>query len=250
MGLFGVNYSDPGPDGGAGPRKKGLPRLLELITRDLGTFIGAGMLAALAFLPFLTGVLLSLFHFNGFFLFIACAAGGAVFGIGFCGLVDTILRRLRDEAGFRWYVWRRSIRQNWKACLPLGALFGILLGGLLSSVLLGMVDSVSPAHLISLGAAAFFILVLFVWTWPQVALMELPISAVLKNTFLLALSHPLRSLAAVASWAVYIVLTALFFPYSIIAFPFTLWTPALLALHMIYTPLNDTFHIEETKNGG
>ena len=251
MGLFGSSYDDPGPDGKDEARKTGLARLLELITRDLGTFIWSGMLAALAFVPFLAGVLLSLFRFNFFFLLIACVAGGGIFGIVFCGLVDTILRRLRDEAGFRWYVWRRSIRRNWKACLPLGALFGVLLGGLLSSVLLMMIDSApTSAHLILMGIAAFFTLVLFVWTWPQIALMELPISAVFKNAFLLALSHPLRTLAATAGWGAYIVLIALFFPYSIPVFPFTLWIPAVLALHMIYTSLNDTFHIEETKNGG
>ena len=82
------------------PRKKGLARLVEILSRDLDGIFLSGSLALLACIP--AAVLVGVALWMGSLplcLLAACCAGWLV-GPALTGLYDTILRALRDEPGF------------------------------------------------------------------------------------------------------------------------------------------------------
>ena len=243
MAMFGRNTPSAGP-GPETPRKTGLARLWEVISRDSGIFTMSGLLAGLGVLLFLFGWGIGLFRQDLVVLLFTCALGGTVMGCGICGLTDTVLRSLRDEPGFWWYNWRRAMHRNWKNCLPLGAVSGIAVGGLLCMLLPVIGGSAVLSTLAILGLCALLIIAISIWSWPQIALMELSLPAVLRNTLLMALAYPLRTLGAVVIWFLYLLIMLLYFPISLLLLLATLWFPALCALHCIYKPLSDTFHFE------
>ena len=87
------------------------------------------------------------------------------------------------------------------------------------------------------------------YIWPQIALLDLPLYGILKNSLLLFLGYLPRSLGAIAIKAVYWGAILLFFPLTTIILPFTnFWLPMLPALLCIYQPLNKCFTIESTIN--
>ncbi len=239
-------YSKPGPgiEPGA-PRRTGFARWWELVSRDAGPFFMASSLCLLALLPYALAVVLAVAARSLLLLLLGAALGGAIEGPVFCGLVDTVLRSLRDEPGYWWHTWRRAMRQNWRQSLLPGALFGDAYGVQLFALLFTDPKAVQAWHLVALLVSVVFVVALSVWYWPQVALLKLPFGKLLKNSLLLALSHPLQSLGAALCWLVYLGAAALAFPVSIPVVLLTLWVPAVTALLILYRSLDKTFHIEE-----
>lgn len=99
--LFGREYMPEGagvdPDA---PRKKGVARLWEILSRDLDGIFLSGALTMLACAPaaILTGIALWLGSLP--LCLLAAAATGWLVGPALTCLYDTILRALRDEPGF------------------------------------------------------------------------------------------------------------------------------------------------------
>ena len=52
--------------------------------------------------------------------------GGLVGGPFLSGMIDTVLRALRDEPGYWWNTYKRAWKQNWRQSLVPGALLGLL----------------------------------------------------------------------------------------------------------------------------
>lgn len=98
------NYDNPGPERDL-PRKTGIFRLWETLSRDFWDLFRAGFLALLGCAPFLLGVAYSL---SAHVLIYAPAAGllgGAIAGPELCGLADTVLRGLAALAIVSVYLW-------------------------------------------------------------------------------------------------------------------------------------------------
>jgi len=232
------------------PRKTGIFRLWETLSRDFWDLFRAGFLALLGCALFLLGVAYSLSTHVLIYAPIAGLAGGAVAGPELCGLADTVLRGLRDEPGFWWHTYRRAWKRNAKACLLPGAVGGGLLAMqvflLFHAGALGLSTAVGAA----LAAGILLVLALSLYLWPQLALMELSFPQLLKNSALLFIGQLPRSLAALAILAVYIGLSARFFMLAVTLLPFTnLWLPVLPAMFLIYPGINENFQIEEKLGG-
>jgi len=248
MGIF-PSYDGPGPEREA-PRKKGIFRLWEILSRDFWDLFRAGFLALLGCAPFLLGVAYSLSAHALIYAPIAGLAGGAVAGPGLCALADTILRSLRDEPGFWWHTYRRVWKRNARASLLPGAAGGGLLATqaflLFHAGALGMRAAVGAA----LAAGVLLVLALSLYLWPQLALMELSFPQLVKNSALLFAGKLPRSLGALAAVAVYLWLMIRFYLFAASLLPLAnLWLPALPALFLIYPGINEAFHIEETLGG-
>lgn len=90
-----------------------------------------------------------------------------------CGLLDTILRSLRDEPGFWWATYRRAWKRNAKASLLPGAICGLLLAMQIFTVFHYDVSAgVVPGALLAVGL--FLLLGLGEFLFAQVVLLDLP----------------------------------------------------------------------------
>ena len=76
--------------------------------------------------------------------------------------------------------------------------------------------------------------------------MGLPFPQLLKNSVLLLIGQLPRSVAALALWVAYILLSLRFFSAALALLPVTnLWLPTLPALFLVYPGLEEAFQIEE-----
>ena len=130
MSLFSnmMGFGRPGPGVRPDePRKKGMLRLLEILSRDMWSFFRAGFLALVSFIPFMVLVMLAIDTRALIFVLAAGLIGGPLAMPQIVGLADTVLRSLRDEPGYWWVTYRRAWKRNLKACVVPGILCGLLL---------------------------------------------------------------------------------------------------------------------------
>lgn len=245
--FFG-GYSRPGPGVRPDePRKKGVMRLLEILGRDFWSFFKAGFLAFVSMIPFLVLMFLAIETHAVIFVLAAGLIGGMIAAPQLCGMADTVLRSLRDEPGYWWPTYCRAWKRNVRACLLPGAVFGLILG----------MQVFTFFHMSSMQASVFtwailiagIILVIGLVTYiiPQLALLDLPLSGILKNSLLLFLGYLPRSVGAIAVQLAYWGLFLLYFPLSVFILPFTnLWLPMVPGLLIVYDALEKSFHLEET----
>ena len=228
-------------------RKKGVARLAEIMGRDMWNFFRAGFLAFLGCLPFIIGMFFAVETHALLFMLLAGIIGGLIAKLEI--MADTVLRSLRDEPGYWWETYRRVWKRNARESLVPGMLTGLVLSM--------QIFTLFHMSVISAGIVTWVLLILsFVVTlglesyiWPQIALLDLPLYGILKNSLLLFLGYLPRSLGAIAIKAVYWGAILLFFPLTTIILPFTnFWLPMLPALLCIYQPLNKCFTIESTIN--
>ena len=243
------NYDNPGPERDL-PRKTGAFRLWEMLSRDFWDLFRAGFLALLGCVPFLLGLAYSLSSHVLIFAPLLGLLGGALAGPELCGLADTVLRGLRDEPGFWWRTYRRAWVRNAKASLLPGALGGGLLSTQMFFLFHAGALQIGTAMGAALAAGVLLVLAVSLYLWPQLALMELSFSQLIKNSALLFIGQLPRSLAALAVLAVYLGLTARFYLFAVTLLPLTnLWLPVLPALFLIYPGINENFQIEEKLGG-
>ena len=102
--------------------------LFELLGRDLWPFYKASILCVLGFAPGYAAVLFSTMAASLPLCLLSGAVGGLIAAPVFCGMLDTILRALRDEPGYWWHTYRMAWKQNWRESLLPGAGAGFCLG--------------------------------------------------------------------------------------------------------------------------
>lgn len=228
------------------PRKTGLPRFWEVLSRDFWDVFRAGFLALLGCVPFMVGTAFAVTSHVLLFAPIAGLAGGAAAGPELCGLADPVLRGLQDEPGFWWHIYRRAWKRSAKDALLPGALGGALLSTQVFLLFHAGALGLNVAMGAGLIAGLLLVLAVSLYLWPQLALMELPFPQLLKNSALLFLGQLPRSAAALAVLACYLGLMLHFFSLTVTLLPFVnLWVPALPALFLIYPGINANFQIEE-----
>lgn len=228
------------------PRKTGLPRLWQLIRRDIWDDFRAGFLALAGCIPFIAGMFFAVGAHAALLAPLAGFIGGAAAGPELCALADTLLRGLRDDPVTGWGAYRRAWRRSARASLLPGALGGALLGVQIFLLLhAGALQMELPiAAALVLGMA--LLLGLNLYLWPQLALMELPLGRLVKNSALLFIGQLPRTAAALAFLGAYTALSLRFFSFALSLLPVTnLWLPMLPALFLIYPGLNQAFRIEE-----
>lgn len=229
-------------------RKVGLPRYFEMVGRDLWAFYRAGFLCAVGFLP---GAVLLWFGLMGGAALYSLLGGllaGLVGAPFVSGMIDTVLRSLRDEPGYWWHTYRRAWKQNWRQSLVPGALLGLFVGSWAWMLRAQAVSgNTSTALWVASFAGIFVCTGFFTWLLAQVPLVDLPLVQIAKNAGLMFFGFFPRTLAAALVLAVYWGLTLLYLPATILVIVvFGFWLPVTVAGMILYPGLDKVFKLEET----
>lgn len=248
MSLFTIDYNKAGPGVSRDtPRKTGFSRILEVLARDWFSFWKAGFLLLLSAVPAVLGIGIAIATNSILLLLASAALGGLLAGPQLCGLTDTILRSLRDEAGFWWHTYLQAWKRNVRVSLLPGAITGLLLG--MQAFVLSHLDqlTMTPSFTVLLLLSSLLMIGLALLLWAQLALFELPIGQLLRNALLLFLLSPARTLGAVATQGIYWGLLWLFAPASLSFLVLTgAWFPFLISLFLLYQPMEKAFDLENS----
>lgn len=246
MPMFSWYDNRPGPGVRPdAPRKTGLARWWEILTRDFGAFWLGGTLALLALVPWLLGLYFAIAAHTLLVLLAVCVAGGALAGPFWAAFADLLFRGLRDEP-FLWrHAWGHALRRNARESVLPGVLCCMLYGFQFFTLYHLEPGGSALNFLILLMAGLLVLTMLALWMWPQVALFTHPLPLLLKNSVLLAFSFPGRTLAAAVLCLLYLGAAVLLAPLSFLALPVTgVWLPLSAAWCILYRPLEKTFDLE------
>jgi len=244
--LFQFNFDKPGPGIHPDmPRKTGYSRFEELLLRNGGSFFKAGLLAVFCLLPFYFGLSVAIALHAFPLMILAALLGGAIAGPSVTGLADTILRAQRDEPGIWWLTYKAAWEKNWKASLVPGALAGFLSASLIFGLVHLNASALSIPVLIGFALSALLCLAVFTYLFPQIALFDMPLPQILRNTLLLTLRHLRKTLGGALLQAIYWGLFLAYHPITLFFLPITgLWFPMFMGLSIIYPPMEKEFDLE------
>lgn len=228
-------------------KKRGLMRVIELIDRDSGKFFKAGLLALPGMALFFAAVQVALANAAPVLL-LACIPIGMLTAPAMAGAVDTVLRSKRDEVGWWWWdTYKAVYKRNFVPSLLPGAIGGLVTAAQIYCLYyLSTLTDASGEFLMlllavtmSTGLAQFY--------FPMMVTMELPFFALVRNCFVLLLSHPLLSLAAALVQVVYYGLMITWFPLTLVILVLTsVWLPMLLAYSILYGALDKHLNLTES----
>ena len=229
------------------PRKKGLARLFEILSRDLDGIFLSGALAMLVCVPaaILAGIALWLGSLP--LCLLAAVAAGWLVGPALTGLYDTILRALRDEPGFWWHTYKRAWKQNFRSSLVPGIVFTVLWALLAwSAFVLPQITEISLSFALILLLDAVLLLTLGNYFWMQNALFYGSIFQKSSNCIRMFFGFlPQTALSAIVQVG-YWLLIAFLIPRCAFMFLLTgLWVPSLLAAFSVYSTMEKNLHLEE-----
>lgn len=245
--MFFSNYDTPGPgiDPDA-PRAKGWTRIWEMISRDYRSFWLAGIVNVLTAFPFMFMIG---YAYATHSILIAVAAGalcGMIAAPGFYGLSDTLLRSLRDEPGYWWHRYSKAVGNNWTKTIVPGMLGGIIFSIQMFILFHLQVLDGSLWLLISQIISMIVFMGILLWFLVQHALLEMPLTALLKNSILLFFRYITKSLAAAGIALGYLILILLIFPGSVfLLITACFWLPLLCSFQIIYPTVDEIFGIEK-----
>ena len=253
MGLFRPNYDRPGPGVRKDePRKKGFPRLLEILGRDMSSLVKLNILFCFCILPTgaafisgMSGILPTIMFLLS--LVAAFPVGGALVAVTFC-----ISKMLRDDPGFVWHDFKRKFKEN----LLQAAFPGILFVAMIYSQVLMWLSQLLGGN----GAdftwalAMFIIFIIFSMVAPYVFILfgyiDLKATKIIKNSILLSLANTPRSFMGAITGGFLWIVFVLFLPVSILFLPvivlFGFTLTMLFTLTWIWPRIDKQFAIEET----
>ena len=185
-------------------RKVGIARFFELLGRDLWPLYKSGILCVLGFLPGTALAVFGMMAGSALLTVVGGVVGGLVGGPFLSGMIDTVLRALRDEPGYWWNTYKRAWKQNWRQSLVPGALLGLFVGSW-AWMLRAQAESgnTSTALWVASFAGIFVCTGFFTWLLAQVPLVDLPLAQIAKNAGLMFFGFFPRTAAAALVLALY-----------------------------------------------
>ena len=254
MNFFNMHYDRPGPGVAKdAPRKTGISRWFEIVSRDLWDFTKANFVTILCFAPMLIVMVMAavwLLLDPNLLILILGLFVGSVFGVfagpALCAMEALMLKSLRDEPKFFWHTYKKAFKENFKQ----GAVIGIIFSFILLAQVFGFVvyfrHSTSVWMLALMFLDALLLTMMLLFFIPQLVLMDLPLKAIFTNSLRLSLGFLPRSLPAALIQLGLFGAQLLYLPFSFPIFILVgLWIPIFTGLFLIYKPFNEVFHIEE-----
>ena len=253
MGFFSSNINKAGPGVSKDePRKKGIRRFFEIISREFRELIKVNLLFFLCALPSIALFTLGLFGNLEIVLILSILAafpvGGAITASVFC-----ITRMLRDDPGFLWDDFKRKFLENmWQAGIA-GILTTAFIYAQIFFFWLPIIadwESAAGAWIITALVLFLFVLMIAPYVFLQFAYIRLGTFTIVKNSIFLALSNLGRSfmglILGLLPWGVMF----MFFPITLVFFPvipfFFFVLSWLLSLMWIWPVFDKHFSVEET----
>ena len=214
-------------------RKVGIARFFELLGRDLWPLYKSGILCVLGFLPGTALAVFGMMAGSALLTVVGGVVGGLVGGPFLSGMIDTVLRALRDEPGYWWNTYKRAWKQNWRQSLVPGALLGLFVGSW-AWMLRAQAESGNTSTALWVASLAGIFVCTGFFTW-LLALMFFGFFP--------------RTAAAALVLALYWGATLLYLPATILTIlAFGFWLPVTIALMIVYPGLEKVFKLEETIN--
>ena len=225
------------------PRKTGVRRFFELVGRDMNSMFLANLLTCLGFVPVISLVYIGFLMNNLPVMLISAAVGGILAGPVLTGMYDTVLRALRDEAGYWWVTYRKAFKRNFKASILPGVLYCVVvtLQIFLVYFCFNMLYHGTNVGVPLWVATVLNLLVfqmLFAYMWPQIALLDQPLSLTLKNSI-----NCMIAFLQILSWGVVILCMPLGLLLMLV---FGFWFVTEVSCQIVYGDLDRVFHIEES----
>ena len=253
MGLFpSANDYKPGPGIEKDtPRKTGIARFFELVGRDMSGMFLANLLTCLGFLPVICLVYIGFLMNSLPVMLISAVVGGVMAGPVLAGMYDTVLRALRDEAGYWWSTYRRAFRQNWKASILPGIIYCVVVTMQIFLVyfcfnMLYQGVNVGIGMWVATVLHLLLFHMLFAYMWPQVVLLDQPLTMTLKNSLHCMIAFLPHALAASVVQILFWGLVILCMPLGLLLMiVFGFWFSCEICCQIVYGDLDRVFHIEE-----
>lgn len=254
MALFKRNFDKPGPGVPKNaPRKKGIPRFFEVLTRDFGSLVKLNLLFQLCVLPAelaLGMCALAMLLGDSPLLFVLIGLVVSIpIGPAFTAMLRGITRMLQDEPGFVWHNFKKDFKSNFRGTVVPGIIYAAIIGAQVMALLMWYISGGDASFVYIL----LFCLSLFIfwmsarYFFIQEAYLELGGWSILKNSLLLAIGNAPRSLAAAVIGIAFAVLQLL---YPLATFPITIFfgyaIPCLVSTMFVWPKVDKTFNIEKT----
>lgn len=234
------------------PRKTGVGRFFELVGRDMSSMFLANLLTCLGFLPVICLVYIGFLMNSLPVMLVSAAAGGILAGPALAGMYDTVLRALRDEAGYWWTTYRKAFKRNFKASILPGVLYCVVVTVQIFFVyfcfnMLYHGTNVGVPMWVATVLNLLLLHMLFSYLWPQVVLLDQPLFQTLKNSVNCMIAFLPHALAAaivqILFWGVVILCMPLGLLLMLI---FGFWFVTEVSCQIIYGDIEKVFHIEES----
>ena len=194
------------------PRKTGVRRFFELVGRDMNSMFLANLLTCLGFVPVISLVYIGFLMNNLPVMLISAAVGGILPGVLYCVVVTLQI--------FLVYFCFNMLYHGTNVGVPLWV----------ATVLNLLVFQM-----------------LFAYMWPQIALLDQPLSLTLKNSIncmIAFLPHALAaSIVQILFWGVVILCMPLGLLLMLV---FGFWFVTEVSCQIVYGDLDRVFHIEES----
>ncbi len=233
------------------PRKTGVRRFFELVGRDMTGMFLANLLTCLGCVPVICLVYIGFLMNSLPVMLVSAAAGGILAGPALAGMYDTVLRALRDEAGYWWVTYRKAFKRNFKASILPGVLYSVIVTLQIFLVYFCFQMLAQGVNVgVPLWVATVLNLVLchmlFSYMWPQVVLLDQPLGQTLKNSVNCMIAFLPHALAAaivqILFWGIVILCMPLGLLLMIV---FGFWFSTEVSCQIVYSDLDRVFHIEE-----
>ena len=233
------------------PRKTGPGRFFELVGRDMNGLFLANLLCCIGFLPVICLVYIGFLAGSLPVMLGSAAVGGILAGPALSGMYDTVLRALRDEAGYWWVTYRRAFKRNFKASILPGVLYCVVVTLQIFLVyfcfnMLYQGVNVGVPMWVAMVLNLLIFQMLFTYMWPQIVLLEQPLGRTLQNSIncmIAFLPHALAaSIVQILFWGVVILCMPLGLFLMLI---FGFWFVTEVSCQIVYGDIEKVFHIEE-----
>ena len=233
------------------PRKTGIRRFFELVGRDMSGMFLANLLTCLGCLPAICLVYIGFLMNSLPVMLVSAAVGGILAGPALSGMYDTVLRALRDEAGYWWVTYRKAFKRNFKASILPGVLYTVIVTLQIFLVYFCFQMLAQGVNVgVPLWVATVLNLVLFhmlfSYMWPQVVLLDQPLGQTLKNSINCMIAFLPHALAASIVQILYWGIVILCMPLGLLLMlVFGFWFSTEVSCQIVYGDLDRVFHIEE-----
>ncbi len=202
MGLFTPGYLREGKGVRKDePKKKGIMRLFEILGRDLGDIVKLNFIFLISCIPIIT------------------------IGPAIVALTAVMTKRVRDIPCFVFYEYKKAFKENFKQGVLAGLLVMVLLGFSGFSIFYYYSWHLENADLMYFALASVtivifvFVSVASCYLYAQIALIELPLKQMIKNSILLTIGFlPRSALVFITTLPVWLVFV-LFFPFTLLIMP-------------------------------
>lgn len=232
-------------------RKTGVGRFFELVGRDMNGMFLANLITCIGFLPVICLVYIGFLMNNLLVMLVSAAVGGVLAGPVLAGMYDTVLRALRDEAGYWWATYRKAFRRNFKASIVPGILYCVIVTMQIFTVYFCfnmLYEGTNVGLPVWVGVVLNLVIfhMLFSYMWPQIVLLDQPLLHTLKNSLncmIAFLPHALAaSLVQILFWGIVILCMPLGLILMVV---FGFWFSCEVSCQIVYGDLDRVFHIEE-----